>query len=146
MHSEFRQRLEAAYDAWAASGGRAPAPFFELMDDGIELQSILQREFPADRLSGPFNGKPAVLSYLAALAESWELVASRTEAVVEDGDKVVWIGRVRWRHRGTLRELATPRVDVWTVWQGRAIRYFQFFDSASYARAAGLIDPPEAHA
>ena len=146
VSSEFRQRLEAAYEAWGASGGKTPAPFFDLMDDSVELQSILQCEFPCDRLSGPFNGKSAVLGYLAALADSWELVSSKTEAMLEEGDKVVWIGRVRWRHRRTLRELATPRVDIWTVWQGRAIRYFQMFDSASYARAAGIIDLPTASA
>jgi len=146
VNSDFRQRLEAAYDAWGASCGTTPAPFFELMDDGIEFHTVLERAFPCDRMSGPFNGKPAVLGYLAALAESWELISSRTEAMVEEGDKVVWIGRVRWRHRRTLRELSTPRVDVWTVWQGRAIRYFQMFDSASYARAAGLSEPPPVEA
>ena len=116
------------------------------MDDGIEFNSIIGHAFPSDSLSGPFNGKMAVIAFWAAIAESWQLISSRTEAIVEEGDKVVWIGRCRWRNLRTLREFATPRVDVWTVWQGRAIRYFQMFDSASYARAAGLIDPPLAEA
>lgn len=142
MNSEFRQRLEAAYDAWSASGGTTPAAFHELLDEGVEFHSILEGAFPCDRLSGPFTGKSAVIGYWAALAESWQLISSRTEAIVEEGDRVVWIGRARWRHRRTLREMASQRVDVWTVWQGRAIRYFQMFDSASYAQAAGLSDPP----
>lgn len=142
MNTNFRQRLEAAYDAWAASGGTTPAAFHDLMDDGIEFHSALDRAFPTDRLSGPFNGKPAMISYWTAVAENWQLLSSRTEAVVEEGDKVVWIGRAKWRNRQTLRELSTPRVDVWTVWQGRAIRCLQMIDSASYGRAAGLTDPP----
>jgi ketosteroid isomerase-like protein len=146
VNTDFRQRLEAAYDAWGASGGTTPARFFELMDDSIEFHSILERAFPSDRLSGPFNGKSAVIGYWAAIAESWELVSSRTEAIVGEGDRVVWIGRVRWRHRRTLREMATPKVDIWTVWQGRAIRYLEMFDSASYARAVGLTDPPPVEA
>jgi ketosteroid isomerase-like protein len=47
---------------------------------------------------------------------------------------------VRWRHRRTLRELETPKIDIWTVWQGRAIRYFEMIDSASYERAVGSFD------
>ncbi|MFA9200761.1 MAG: nuclear transport factor 2 family protein [Cypionkella sp.] len=142
----FRQRLAAAYDAWSASGGTTPAAFFELMDEGIDFQTVLERAFPCDRLSGPFIGKAAVLGYWAALAESWELVSTRTDALVAEGDRIVWIGRVRWPHRRTLRELASPKVDVWTVWQGRAIRYLEMFDSASYAWAIGYDGPPAAEA
>ncbi|GGD85713.1 hypothetical protein GCM10011515_01690 [Tsuneonella deserti] len=71
---DFRQRLEAAYDAWSASRGTTPAHFFDLMDEAIEFHSVLEREFPADPLSGPFSGKAAVIRYWTALAESWEML------------------------------------------------------------------------
>lgn len=141
MLEDFRQRLEAAYDAWGASRGTTPAQFYELMDEAIEFHSVLGHEFPSDTLSGPFCGKAAVIGYWTALAESWEMLSSRTEGIVSEGDKVVWIGRVGWRHRRTLRELETPKMDVWTLWQGRAIRYFEMLDSAAYGRATGLLDP-----
>ena len=141
MQDEFRQRLEAAYDDWGTSGGTTPARFFELMDEAIDFHSVLEREFPADPLSGPFIGRAAVIGYWTAIAESWEMLSSKTEAIVGEGDRVIWTGRVRWRHRRTLRELETPKIDIWTVWQGRAIRYFEMIDSASYARASGMLDP-----
>ena len=97
---DFRDRLEAAYDAWGESGGTTPAQFFELMDEAIEFHSVLEREFPSDAVSGPFCGKAAVIGYWTAIAESWEMLSSRTEAVVGEGDRIVWIGRVRWRHNG----------------------------------------------
>ena len=137
VSDDFRQRLAAAYDAWGASGGTTPSRFFELMDEAIEFHTVLEREFPLDPLSGPFNGRAAVIGYWTAIAECWELISSKTEAIVGEGDRVVWIGRVRWRHRRTLRELDTPKIEVWTVWQGRAIRYFEMIDSASYARVTG---------
>jgi len=140
VQNDFRQRLEAAYEAWGASGGTTPARFFELMDNAIDFHSVLEREFPADPLSGPFIGKAAVIGYWTAIAESWEMVASKTEAIVGEGDKVIWTGRVCWRHRRTLRELDTPKIDIWTVWQDRAIRYYELIDSASYARAIGALD------
>lgn len=140
MNTDFRQRLEAAYADWGTSHGTTPAQFFELMDEAIEYRSVLEREFPMDPLSGPFMGKAAVIGYWTAIAESWELVSSRTEAIVAEGDRVVWYGRVRWRHRRTLREMDSAKVDVWTVWQGRAIRYFEMFDTAAYARVSGAGD------
>ncbi len=140
MNDEFRQRLTAAYDAWGTSAGTTPAQFFDLMDEAIEFHTVLEREFPGDPLSGPFCGRAAVIGYWTAIAECWELISSKTEAIVAEGDRVVWIGRVRWRNRRTLRELTTTKVDIWTVWQGRAIRYLEMFDSAGYARASGLGD------
>lgn len=141
MHTEFRQRLEAAYESWGASHGTTPAAFYDLMDDAIQFHTVLEREFPADPLSGPFPGKAAVIGYWTAIAESWELVSNKTLAIVAEGDTVVWHGRVRWRHRRTLREFASPKVDIWTVWQDRAIRYFEMFDSAAYARVSDLAGP-----
>ncbi len=140
MQEDFRARLNAAYADWSASGGTTPAGFLDLMDETIEFHSNLEREFPADPLSGPFLGKAAVIGYWAAIAESWEMLSSHNEAVVSEGERLVWIGRVRWRHRRTLRDLETAKIDVWTVRQGRAIRYFEMIDSLSYARAIGLVD------
>ena len=146
MIDKFRQRLTAAYDDWGASSGTTPASFFELMDEAIEFHSVLEREFPQDALSGPFNGRAAVIGYWTALAESWELLSSKTETIVSEGDRVVWIGKVKWRHRRTLRELVSPKVDIWTVWQGRAIRYLEVFDSHAFARVSGAIEPVAASA
>ena len=142
MIEDFKRRLEAAYAEWDRSGGRTPQLFFELMDEAIEFHSILEREFPGEPLSGPFIGKSAVLAYFTAIAESWELLSARTDRVVADGDTVVHIGRARWRNRQTLRLLDSPKVDVWTVWNGKAIRYLEMFDGCAYARAIGVIDPP----
>lgn len=116
------------------------------MDEAIEFHSVLEREFPHDPLSGPFSGRSAVIGYWTAIAESWELLSSKTEAIVGEGDRVVWIGRVKWRHRRTLREMVTPKVDIWTVWQGRAIRYLEIFDSFSYAKVSGTAKAAAAKA
>lgn len=144
MNDDFRGRLEAAYRGWDSSGGKTPQLFFELMDEAIEFHSILESEFPTDPLGGPFIGKPAVLAYYTGIAEGWELISSKTERIVGEGDTIVWIGHVRWRQRRTLRLLDSPKVDVWSVWNGKAIRYLEMFDSCGYARAIGAIDPPPA--
>lgn len=142
MSEDFRTRLETAYAEWDRSRGRTPQLFFELMDEAIEFHSVLESEFPADPLSGPFSGKPAVIGYYAGIAESWQALACKTERIVGQGDTFVWIGRVQWRQLRTLRVFDTPKVDVWTVWNGKAIRYLEMFDSSAYARAIGQPGPP----
>lgn len=144
MIDEFKRRLDAAYDEWHRSGGTTPQTFFELMDPAIEFHSILENRFPCDPMAGPFFGKPAVLAYYAAIAEGWELLSCRTERIVGEGDTVVWTGRVSWRQRRTMRLLESPKADIWTVWNGKAIRYLELFDTAAYSEAAATIEPAAA--
>ncbi len=61
------------------------------------------------------------------------------ERIVAEGDTIVWIGRCAWRHRRTGQELDTPKIDVWTFRDGKAVRYFEMFDSLAFVRTAGLI-------
>ena len=62
-----------------------------------------------------------------------------TEKIVADGDTVVWIGRCHWRNKHDGKELNTPKIDVWTFRNGKAVRFFEMFDSLGFARAASLI-------
>ena len=137
---EFEARLAAAYEAWHASRGRTPERFFELYADEIELHSILEASLLTEQLRGRFVGKPATLAYFTAIAEAWEMLEGSTEAMVARGDKVVWVGRAAWRNVKTLRKVEGPKIDVWTVRGGLAVRYLELFDSYGTARALGLIE------
>ena len=139
---EFERQLIAAYEAWHGSRGRTPQHFFALYADEIELHSILEASL-ADRIGRPFIGKSAALAYFAAIAEQWEMVEGHLDNDVTRGDTAVCIGRAAWRNLKTLRVVAGPKVDVWTVRDGLAVRYLELFDSYGLARAMGLVDPPE---
>ena len=138
---EFEARLTAAYQAWHESGGRTPDRFFSLYSDDIELHSILEASL-RDETRGPYIGKPAALAYFTAIAEAWEMVDARADAFVARDDKIVVIGRATWRNLKTRRLVDGPKVDVWTVRDGRAVHFLEMFDSYAAARAIGLIDPP----
>ena len=139
---EFEARLAAAYEAWHASRGRTPDRFFALYAEDIELHSILEASLMGS-MSGPFIGKQAALAYFTAIAESWDMLEARTEALVARGDKVVWIGHATWRNHKTLRKVDGPKIDVWTVRDGLAVNFLELFDSYATARALGLVDWPE---
>jgi ketosteroid isomerase-like protein len=137
---EFEARLTTAYDAWHASRGRTPDRFFALYDDGIEMRSILDTALPGEPYRGPYFGKHAALAYYTALAEAWEMLEGRTEAIVARGDTLVWIGHVTWRNLRTLRVVSGPKIEVWTVRDGLAVRFFEIYDSYGTAKAWGLIE------
>jgi ketosteroid isomerase-like protein len=137
----FEERLRAAYLAWHASRGRAPEHFFALYAEGIELHSVLEASL-LEWTRGPYIGKPAAIAYFAAIAEQWEMIDARLDDIVASGNKAVCVGYAQWRNLKTLRVIAGPKVDVWTVRHGMAVHYLEMFDSFGFARAMGLVDPP----
>jgi uncharacterized protein len=139
---EFEEQLRAAYKAWHESRGRTPDRFFALYADDIELHSVLEASIIDDPARGPFVGKRAAIAYFAAVAEAWEMVDACTDDFLARGDKIVWIGHATWRNLRTLRLVSGPKVDVWTVRDGRAVRFLELFDSYGFAHAIGAIDPP----
>jgi ketosteroid isomerase-like protein len=136
----FEARLTAAYDAWHASRGRTPDRFFALYDDTIEIRSILDTALPGEPSRGPYFGKDAALFYYTAVAEAWEMLEGRTDTIVARGDTLVWIGHATWRNLRTLHVVSGPKIDVWTVRDGLAVRFFEIYDSYGAARAMGLIE------
>jgi ketosteroid isomerase-like protein len=78
-------------------------------------------------------------TYFKALLDDWEMIDFPQEKIVADGDTVVWIGRCHWRNRHDGKELDTPKIDVWTFRDGKAVRFFEMFDSLGFARAASLL-------
>ena len=141
---EFESRLAAAYQAWHESRGRTPDKFFSLYSEDIELHSILEASLN-DALRGSFVGKQEAIAYYAAIAEQWEMVEARVDAIVARGEKIVSVGHATWRNLKTLRLVSGPKVDVWTVRDGLAVHVLEMFDSYGCARAAGVIDWPTEH-
>jgi ketosteroid isomerase-like protein len=130
--------VRAAYAHWEASEGRDPEPFFAFVAEDFTMASVLD---PPDlhELARDHYGLDRVRDYFAALEADWEMVEFPTEQVVEQGGTVVWIGRCTWRHRHTGLLATTPKVDIWTFRDGRAVRMFEMFDTLAFVRAAGML-------
>lgn len=136
----FQQKLAAAYAAWIDSRGRQPEGFLNLYAEDIELHSVLESSLPAHD-AGPFVGRRAALGYFVAIAERWDMVELTTHGFATGADTVIWHGHSVWRNRRTLRTVAGPKADIWTVRDGEAVRMLEIYDSYGFARAIGLIDP-----
>ena len=127
-----------AYRQWRESRGGNSEQIIALMGDGIRMRSVLDPALPDD-LAADRKSIEEARQYFEIVARDWEMLDYPQEKIVGDGDTVVWIGRCRWRHRFTGREIETPKVDVWTFQDGKAVSFLEMFDSLGFARTTGMI-------
>ena len=130
--------LEQVYARWDETKGGAVDEVLELMDDRIEMRSVLSQDMPSD-IAGLHRTKQQAADYFAALSRDWEMIYFHAYQFIADEDDVVMVGRCAWRHRETGAEVDTPKVDIWHFQNGRATRFFELFDSLAFARAVGAI-------
>jgi ketosteroid isomerase-like protein len=77
---------------------------------------------PGFGLSGTFVGPEGVSQFYAQLAEAWEAVQTDVEEVVDLGDRVVVLGRIHNRGRGSGIEVDAVAAHLWTVEDGVPMR------------------------
>ncbi len=68
-------------------------------------------------------------------AEWWAEFSADPDEFLDAGDDVVVLGRYRGLAKGTGRRLDVPFVHVWTLREGRAVRFRQFLDTAGWVAA-----------
>lgn len=72
---------------------------------------------------GDFHGHDGVIGYFSGLAQALDAPEVEVEAVLEDGDRVVVLGRV------SARNTAYPFVHSWQFAGARAIRFAEYVDA-----------------
>ena len=53
-----------------------------------------------------------------------------TEHFIAQGDRVVMLGRCAWRYKKTGKVVWTPKADFWRFADGKAVEYFEYYDTA----------------
>ena len=67
--------------------------------------------------------------------EWWDEFTADPDEFLDAGPEVVVLGRYRGRAKGTGKQLDVPFVHVWTVRDGKAVRFRQFLDTAGWVEA-----------
>ena len=132
------EELKLAYTNWRETKGGNLDQVLDLFDDRIEMHSVLEPDVQHE-LARVQRSREDTKNYFRELLDNWEMIDFPTERIVADGDTVVWIGRCHWRNKHDGKEIDTPKIDVWTFQGGKAVRFFEMFDSLGFVRAAGLI-------
>jgi ketosteroid isomerase-like protein len=131
-------QLKSAYDNWRRTKGGNLDEVLNLFDDQIEMHSVLEPGVKHE-LARVQTSREDTRKYFRELLDNWEMIDFPTEKVLAEGDTMVWIGRCHWKNKQDGKELDTPKIDVWTFRNGKAVRFFEMFDSLGFARAASLL-------
>jgi len=130
--------LDHLYRRWSESGGTCADEVLALLDEQVEMRSVLSDEMPSE-IAGSHLSRDRAADYFAAIPRDWEMLYFDVYQFIADGDDVVMVGRCAWRNRATGTEVDTPKVDIWHFENGRVTRFMEMFDSLAFARAVGAV-------
>ncbi|MDP4823855.1 MAG: nuclear transport factor 2 family protein [Aestuariivirgaceae bacterium] len=127
--------LKHVYKRWHDTKGGNAAEFIALLAEDATWGSIangtLGIEFARELLS-----RNNVQNYFERFAKDWEVVFCRIERVITEGSTVVVLSEASWKHKRTGKAFMTPKADVWEFKRGKAISFFEYFDTATVVRNA----------
>jgi ketosteroid isomerase-like protein len=127
--------LKEAYRQWHETKGNSVDRFFAFLDDDISFGSIPRGAAPLE-FARQYNGKTELRDYFDALRKDWEMIHYRIDEYVAQGDAVFARGSCSWTNRKTGRLVETPKVDFWRFRNGKAVEFYEYFDTAKVALAA----------
>jgi ketosteroid isomerase-like protein len=86
-----------------------------------------------------FRGETANADFWRAIDETWEEIHFEVEEILESGERVVILGQLRGRARGTDTEVGSPNGWVLTF-DGDKVRGLRTYPSVAEARRAAGLD------
>jgi ketosteroid isomerase-like protein len=87
---------------------------------------------------GSYRGRAGIETYFRAATDTWEEVRVVADEFRDLGQRVLMLGRVEGRGRGSGVEVDAPHAVVWDFRNGKISRTRGYFDPRDALRAAGL--------
>ena len=97
--------------------------------DRIKFGSLAGGDYGAAYLTA-YQTRDQLAQYFAGIKRDWEMIEYVTENFVAQGDRVVMLGHCSWRNRRTGKVVATPKADSWRFADGKAIEFYEYYDTA----------------
>ena len=99
--------------------------------------------FPALTMAlegGGYRGREGVEKFAADTRENWEELQALPEEFRDLGDRVLVLGRMQGRGKGSGAQVDAPITDIYDFRGGRISRLRVYLDRAEGLRAAGLSE------
>jgi ketosteroid isomerase-like protein len=96
--------------------------------------------------SGPHTGKAEIAEFFRGLDEAAQALRFEPKEFIAEGDKVVVTGEASWLVKTTGRSYDSPWVHVFTMRDGKIIRFENYQDTAAGERAFRPDQPGQAAA
>jgi ketosteroid isomerase-like protein len=85
--------------------------------------------------SGPRRGRAQVAEFFSALAEQQEALRFEPKEFIAGEEKVVALGSYEWKVKATGKTWRSDFAHVFTIRDGKVVRFEEFTDSAAAAAA-----------
>jgi uncharacterized protein len=129
------EKLKAAYQAWHDSRGKSIETWLELLADEIDFRSLAE-DAQGEKWTARRRSRDEVRLFFLGFTGEFALERHTVDRFVSEGDTVVMIGSIAWRHFRSGRRIESPKVDVWRFEGGKAVAFAEFYDTAKFAEAA----------
>ncbi len=131
----LKSLLRERYQAWHDTRGGSVDRWMEIMDDNVCFGSLAEGADGAD-FTARCVGSEQLKGYFEGLLGDWEMIHFTVDHYIGDGDRIVAVGSTEWKNRKTGKTVDTPKADVWRFENGRAVEFYEFYDTAKIVAAA----------
>ena len=128
--------LKEAYRRWHESRGGSVDYWFEhVLGDRISFGSVPRGAAPLN-FATQYDDRTALRAYFEGLLSEWSMQYYTVTDYVAQGDAVVARGSTAWTNKKTGKVAETPKVDFWRFKDGKAVEFYEYFDTACVVAAA----------
>jgi ketosteroid isomerase-like protein len=120
------------YDVWGREGSPVSSG---LLDSEVEWVNPPEAVEPGTR-----RGIDAFASAAQTVADTFEGVGVEIEEFIDAGERVAVLATLRGRGRGSGADVERKQGYVWTIREGKAIRFEWFNNPAQAIEATGLSE------
>jgi ketosteroid isomerase-like protein len=121
--------LKEGYRLWHESRGGSVDHWIGICDENIRFGSIAQGA-PRVAYMTEYKARDQLAQYFEGLKRDWEMIEFKADQFVAQGDRVVMLGNCSWRYKRTGKVVTTPKADAWRFADGKAIEFYEYFDTA----------------
>jgi len=127
--------LREAYRRWHDSKGGSVDHWISLMTDDVDFRSLAGGAAPLQFTLASTN-KQQTARYFAGLNAEWEMIYYRIDHYIADGERIVAVGEISFKHRLTGKTVVSAKADIHRFRDGKICEFFEFYDTAKAMAAA----------
>jgi uncharacterized protein len=127
--------LKDAYRQWNDSRGGSVEQIIGICASDISWGSAPRGAAPL-AFTKERSNRDEMRAYFDGLLSEWTMVHYTIDEYIAQGDTVVARGSTAWINKKTKKTAETPKVDYWRFRDGKAIEFYEYFDTAGVAAAA----------
>jgi ketosteroid isomerase-like protein len=127
--------LSEAYSRWHGTKGGSVDHWMSIVADNIQFGSLPEGAPPV-RFAKSYTSRDALRGYFEGLLSDWEMIHYTVDEFVAQGECVFMRGSTAWRNKRTGKSVDTPKADFWRFRNGKAVEFYEYFDTARVFAAA----------